>query len=123
MNSQTAFNQAFMRGFIKAAQEAGVHPEDLRKLASLGLAPAMMGAIPGAAAGGYLAYDRALQRREEEPNSIDPQKAALMGMLGGGALGGVAGTAAGGIGYDRGTGDTASDHRQLLKTLLDAYRY
>ena len=117
-------NQAFLRGFIKAAHANGVHPADLIKIVKVsasGWAPALMGALPGAIGGGYLAYDRALERQKKEPTSINPQMAAALGAVGGGGLGALAGTAAGSIGYERGATDSSQYHKALMEQLSDAY--
>ena len=112
-------NPAFLRGFIKAAMENGVHPLDIPKLASMG--PALLGAIPGAIGGGYLAYDRASQRKQKEPTAMNPQTAGIAGALLGGGTGGLLGTAAGGLGYQQGTSDLNDVHLKLFQALNEQY--
>jgi hypothetical protein len=116
--------QAFLRGFIKAAHDSGVHPLDLARMiktANAGVGSALMGALPGAAAGGYLAYDRAQERQKKEPTSISPHIAAGLGALGGGGLGALAGMAAGSLGYERGAIDSSDYHKALLEHLSNSY--
>jgi hypothetical protein len=118
-------NDAFTRGFVKAACTHGLPPSQLAhiiKIASSGMLPAMLGAAPGALLGGYMGYDRAQERKKEDPlYSGSPGGAALSGSLLGAGAGGLLGAGAGAVGWERGVGDANNNHSELLRQLMSMY--
>ncbi len=117
-------NKHYITGFIKAAKEAGLTATEtleLLKISGSGIAPTLMGALPGAALGGYLGYDRARDRNEKEPGSVTPNQAGILGALIGAGAGGLAGAGAGSIGFERGIQTATDDHKALLDRLAAAY--
>jgi membrane protein YqaA with SNARE-associated domain len=118
-------NDAFIRGFVKAASLSGLPPIQLVniiKRAGSGMLPMLMGAVPGAAAGGYMAYDRALERKKEDPNfQGTPGGAAMAGSLLGAGTGGLLGAGAGSIGWERGMTDSSQNTEALLHALTSQY--
>ena len=67
----------------------------------------MLGAVPGALAGGFIG----LNHGESEE---DKKKKAILGALAGGGSGALLGNAAGSLGYQDGVGDAADYQRLLL---------
>ena len=118
-------NNAFTRGFMKAASNSGLSPIQLVhiiKRAGSGMLPMLMGAAPGAALGGYMAYDRSLERQKEDPNyQGSPNSAAMTGALLGAGGGGLLGAGAGSIGWERGMTDSSQNTQALLRALTSQY--
>lgn len=117
---------AYLRGFVKAACFAGLPPAQLVQIikeASAGTLPgALIGAIPGAAAGGYIAYDRALERKKEDPTYTgSPGGAASLGALLGGGAGGLFGAGAGSVGWEQGMHGARQQQANQLQELTDQY--
>lgn len=84
--------------------------------------PALMGAVPGAAVGGYMAHDRAIERKKEDPQYTgNPNHAGILGSLLGAGAGGMIGAGAGGVGHDRGVQDESERNAALMHMLTNRY--